>query len=542
MKQFYSFALCCGIVAQAQAQNLTVGTVLYNDTLSESGYTLFSPLTMRKTYLIDNCGRLINEWQSDAIAGTAVHLMPDGSIVRATRATGPVINIPGVGGIVELRDWDNVQTWAYTINDSLRIQHHDIEPLPNGNILVIVLEKKTAAEAIAMGRDPGTMPNGDLYSESVWEIQPVGTNSANIVWQWNAWDHLIQDFDPTKANYGVVADHPERIDINSMGSTPNATDWLHFNGIAYNPLLDQIALSVLTQSEFWIIDHSTSTAEAASNTGGFTDKGGDLLYRWGNPSSYGITATQQLDEQHDACWILDESNPYFGYMSVFNNNAHGSQSEIFILKPPMDSITRTYEWVQGTAYAPDTVSWTYTAPDFYSQRMSSAFALPNGNMLLCEAQKAVFTEVTLSGEIAWKYVSPVAAFGIFATQGDTTFIGAPIFSTKRYMADFAGFVGKDMTPADPLELDFDLSLCPVPSNLTIPQTQHDDFEVFPNPAYNELFIVCNKPQPLQVFNVMGQLLYQIDLKNNNQINISNWKNGIYILKTNNYARKIVVTR
>jgi len=35
-----------------------------------------------------------------------------------------------------------------------------------------------------------------------------------------------------------------------------------------------------------VIDHSTTTAQAAGHSGGTYGKGGDLLYRWGNPNAY----------------------------------------------------------------------------------------------------------------------------------------------------------------------------------------------------------------------------------------------------------------
>jgi hypothetical protein len=39
------------------------------------------------------------------------------------------------------------------------------------------------------------------------------------------------------------------------------------NSIDYNPELDQIAMSVRGNSEVWIIDHGTTTAEAKGHTG-----------------------------------------------------------------------------------------------------------------------------------------------------------------------------------------------------------------------------------------------------------------------------------
>ena len=71
------------------------------------------------------------------------------------------------------------------------------------------------------------------------------------------------------------------------------------------PDLDQIIFSVHNFSRFWIIDHSTSTAEAAGHKGGKSGKGGDILYRWGNPRGYaaGTKKDQTLFAQHNVHWI-----------------------------------------------------------------------------------------------------------------------------------------------------------------------------------------------------------------------------------------------
>ena len=115
---------------------------------------------------------------------------------------------------------------------------------------------------------------------------------------------MIQDFDSSKDNFGVVADNPELMDINAIsggggpgpgpGPGGGGGDWFHVNGINYNAELDQIVFTSRFASEFYIIDHSTTTAEAAGHTGGNSGMGGDFIYRWGNPSNYGTPGTQTI--------------------------------------------------------------------------------------------------------------------------------------------------------------------------------------------------------------------------------------------------------
>ena len=34
------------------------------------------------------------------------------------------------------------------------------------------------------------------------------------MWTWSLWDHLVQDYDKAKDNYGRIVEHPELFDIN----------------------------------------------------------------------------------------------------------------------------------------------------------------------------------------------------------------------------------------------------------------------------------------------------------------------------------------
>lgn len=228
----------------------TVGLFLNTPDAFE-GYTLFAPLNSTETYLIDNCGEKVHSWSSNYLPGLSCYLLEDGILLR----TGRIQGMGNGSGLVEMIDWDGNIIWTYSAISTHGVQHHDIELLPNGNILLIVWDRRTQAALEQVGSSTN---NNFIISEQIVEIQPdLAAGGATVVWEWKAWDHLIQDVDMTKPNFGMIADHPERIDINFLNH--NNTDWLHINGIDYNEDFDQIIISGRNFSEFWIIDHSTTT-------------------------------------------------------------------------------------------------------------------------------------------------------------------------------------------------------------------------------------------------------------------------------------------
>ncbi len=253
--------------------------LLQNDSLSVNGYTLFT--NNRTTYLIDNCGFIVNQWESDYFSNTSNYLLENGNLLRTCRVGG-TFSGGGIGGRIELFNWEGDLLWWHHYATTEYHQHHDIEPLPNGNILILAWDLRTAEEAVEAGRIPVSLSADGIWPERIVEVEMVGTNEINVVWEWYVWDHLVQDSDSTKNNFGVVAGHPELIDINYgilNGPFPGGLkDWIHANAIDYHPELDQIAISSRHFNEIWIIDHSTTTAEAAGHSGGRWGKGGDILY------------------------------------------------------------------------------------------------------------------------------------------------------------------------------------------------------------------------------------------------------------------------
>lgn len=438
----------------------TLGTLIH-DGGAFNGYTLFT--IHKTTYLIDNCGQVIKQWVSAYERGGAFHLLEDGSLLRAGKIDNPEMSYGGIGGIIEKFNWDGDLTWSYRYSSATYSQHHGLVPMPNGNILFLSAHKKTKDETLIAGRKSENLSDTGLYDERIIEIKPSGTQGATIVWEWKVWDHLIQDHDPDKDNYGIITEHPGLLDINFLGSSTGDTDWLHFNAIDYNAALDQIMISSQKLGEIYVIDHSTTTEEAQTGLGGNSGLGGNIIYRWGNPSAYqhGEAGHQKLFGQHNAHWIPNNL-PDGGKILIFNNGL-GRNSDYSTIDIISTSNEGTYNYVynQGQPFEPQEAEWTYIDPEdptnFYSKILSSAQRLPNGNTLICEGTKGTFFEIDKDQNIVWKYVNPITNQGNRLKQGDAAI--SNVFQVLKYSHDYKGFTGKDLTPGIPLELDFDIGNC-----------------------------------------------------------------------------------
>ena len=366
-------------------------------------YTLFPPQAGFGTFLLDREQNTAKRWISACYVNSSAYLLSNGHMLRTcfSEEEGKL------NGRLELYDWDLNLVWYYQDFPDAFETHHDIAPMPNGNILAIVVESINTSEAIEAGIDPIPF-SGILNIDAIVEVEPQEGNTGEIVWTWRLFDHLIQDFDQDKSNYGIVGEHPELLDINFDSS--GGKDFSHANSIAYNPELDQILINLRSEDEFYIIDHSTTTEEAAGHTGGRYGRGGDFLYRWGNPAVYqqGDASDQQLFKQHDAEWI-SPGCPGEGNIIVFDNGVGRPvtgplYSTIVELQPPLQA-DGTYAY-NGGAFGPDAPVWIYTAnppASVYTSVMGGVQRLPNGNTLLCVAQTGVLLEVTPEGETVWEY-------------------------------------------------------------------------------------------------------------------------------------------
>lgn len=359
-------------------------------------YTLIATQNGTSAILVDTTGATYHTWTfpTSAKTGYSTYMLPGGDLMRTvSNQQQNQLNGGGMTGRVQRVDYNSNVVWDYTYSTSSYCIHHDICAMPNGNVLLIAYEVKSSSEVSAAGSQIAHT----MWPDKIIEVMPTGATTGNIVWEWHVWDHLCQEVDATKANYvDDIAAHPELLNIN-FNNTQQTTDWMHCNGIDYNSALDQIVISSHYLDEIYVIDHSTTTAEAASHSGGQWGRGGDILYRWGNPQAYGATGNGVYNVIHDAHWIPE--GPLAGSIAVFNNNGvSNNQSSVDIISSPWNG--SDYGLSSGV-YSP--ASYTMRHACFgHTNNMGNSYQLPNGNMLVCIAQDGLVYEIDPQGNNIWE--------------------------------------------------------------------------------------------------------------------------------------------
>lgn len=423
----------------AGVHGIPTGVHRYFKDLCFDGYNLFSPYFYNETHLIDMEGNIVHTWKSDYMPGLFAHLLPDGALVRGIRVPNMAVRFAGTTGGFERFDWDGnlLQRYVKNDHDTDECLSHAFCPMPNGNTMVICLEKKTNEEAYARGRKLGTLPEeGELFEGKVHKglyldyLMEIDQDN-NVVWEWHLWDHVGDAPDEFNLNYILPATH-------GYFST---VDWVHFNAVDYNPRTDQVVVTCRNFGEFVIIDRKT----------------GKLVYRWGNPAthnrgrapSYCFDGDEQLFGPHNA-HFLDNDN-----IQVFDNGCmrpQGNRSRVLEVCPKNGKIVWEYK--------------SHHPYNFCSPYQSSSQRLPNGNVLVCAAGQGQIFEVTGGPEprVCWEFVCPWLMDGTITNYLDDTdafvdrstginkaFMKNMIHRVYRYGKDYPAFAGKDLSGGRPID-------------------------------------------------------------------------------------------
>lgn len=268
-----------------------------------NGYTLFTPLQQNEgnfwTYIIDMQGNIINAIDSPLQPRNHAILLENGHFLRlgfdpavqdaaaaAAAAAGQISGLQTKGGastVIQELNWDGSVFWEFQYMTKDAGFHHDFRRIWNKKLqqytfIVNTWERRTPAETLAKY---GTVVSKDWSPDSIVEVN----YNKEIVWKWCVFDHLVQDKDATKPGYGVLANTPQKLDINFKAP---AADWNHTNSLDYNDERGEIVMNI-GGSEFAVFDHDNTFVSAtnwAANIAAAASTAGDFLYRFGSPVKY----------------------------------------------------------------------------------------------------------------------------------------------------------------------------------------------------------------------------------------------------------------
>ena len=468
------------------------------------GFALYNSLNSSTTFLIDKDGNIAHRWNLPTRGNYAVLLKDNGNIVRGAIYNGTDIRGAAVGGMVQEWDKDANLIWEHIYSDATKVSHHDITLMPQGGVLLTAWEVIDRAHLDSLGY---LATANQRYGTHFVELRQIaGTQEAEVVWEWHIVDHMVQDGDPDLSNYGVIADNPQLMDVNvptsgGFGGPGGGGDWFHVNGVNYSETLDLITFSSRFLSEIFVIDHSTTSAEAAGHTGGNSGMGGDFLYRWGNPSNYDTPGNRRImGPVHDARFIPDDGRFRGGFIQFFNNAGADGTTAITAIDPPFNGTT--YDREPGKAYGPEIEDFSL-ATRARASGQSASNAMPNGNTFVNLSGGYMYEE-DRDGNMVWQYPEgPAKAFrytcdhpGIKALLGDDS--GCPTSSTKSYLVE-------------------------------------QNLQMAPNPSDGFFNITglsgLNKIQSIEVMDSAGKILQVIE-NQSNTVDLSNNASGFYLVKFN----------
>ncbi|MEW5798324.1 MAG: aryl-sulfate sulfotransferase [Bacteroidota bacterium] len=253
-------------------------------------------------------------------------------------------------------------TREITAKNGFGTDEHELQILPNGNVLLIALEYKTVdmSKLVAGGKTSAT-----VIGNHVQEIDPAG----NVVFEWKCWDH----FDITDAIHENL--------------TAQTIDYVHMNAIAVDND-SNIVISSRHLSEITKINRKT----------------GAILWRLGGKHNQFTIVNDPMSGpsyQHDVRALPN------GHYTIFDNGNFHSPT-----------VTRVTEYNIDTAAMTATLVWQYRhVPDRYTWWMGNAQRLPNGNTLINWADGSLpkLTEVTQAGMKAMEmdFVNNAHSYRVF---------------------------------------------------------------------------------------------------------------------------------
>ncbi len=395
------------------------GTTIYDPGKCFNGYTLL-PLKGIGAVLIDMNGAVVKVWKN--FQGFPNKLLPGGYCMGSLGVRDSAYSYQDQTDLTQI-DWDGNIVWTFDrkefIEDEghdpqwMARQHHDYQREGNPvGYYVPGMECKvdSGKTLILCHTDVYNKKISDkrLLDDTIIEVDWEG----NIIWEWHINKHF-NELRLSEAAKNVLFRNPNQqfVQTGEMG------DWMHINSMSTlgpNKWYD-------SGDERFHPDNIIWDAREANIMAIISKESGKIVWQIGPDFSLTseLRAIGQIIGQHH-CHMIPKGLPGEGNILIFDNGGWAGyghpgrmskdgtkvdirdHSRILEINP----VTLEVEWSFVGSDINNDVGRNVRNTKFYSQLVSSAQRLPNGNTLITEGSFARLMEVTVDKQVVWEYRSP----------------------------------------------------------------------------------------------------------------------------------------
>jgi len=196
--------------------------------------------------------------------------------------------------------------------------HHEVDELPNGNIIVLgteirEIENYYTSEYESKAPRKTQKVVGDVILEFIPE-------TGEIVWEWKAFEHM----DPFRIGYETFSNYW------GVRGFPDSVDWSHANNLLYDEQDDSVVVNFRYQAAAMKIDRKTK----------------EIKWIFGEPSGWGDLSAKVLNSDGEIHWPYHQHSPHptpNGTLLIYDNGNY--QARPFNRpKPLAETYSRAVEY------------------------------------------------------------------------------------------------------------------------------------------------------------------------------------------------------
>lgn len=400
------------------------GTTIYKPEKCFNGYTVFGTEVVEEgTVLVNMNGNVVKQWKDICQAEHPPKLLKGGFLAGTSRPSpekrGRIWKDEHSTDLVVV-DWDG-KVVRKIPNAGM---HHDyqFENNPTGyhtpGMPVDSFDGKMLILSHKMAKNPA-ITKKELYDDYIVEVDKNG----KIIWEWAANEH-VEEMNFPESFRKTMHKYPTY----SMTRTPGVKggDWIHVNAASYlgpNKWYDEdpSKYSMFNPENIIISNRQTNTSCIIDKaTGKIVWQIGPHYYKdskWvfnGKTYKKAYKRLGQIIGQHHT-HMIPKGLPGAGNIMIYDNGGYAGYGPRNPGAPVgWSDARRDYSRVIEIDPRTLKIVWEHSAKkmgmrnkyQFYSDYVSSAQRLPNGNTLITNGAVGQIQEVTPDHEIVWEYISP----------------------------------------------------------------------------------------------------------------------------------------